>query len=177
MPGETPWTSDYYLRRNVNLVRTIRISFLAANVFGTGFIYYLSYIHTETDLITRVPLPSSLLRKSQDNISKDHVRQIRMSRTKTRPARCFRPAVTQLFPQQLREFLKKGEDLGTSALVAKCSFCVVCLTKRLIRLAFIQPSINGYDARALNKALRTSLWYSFLLECKSTPGFLHYWFG
>jgi hypothetical protein len=122
VPDETQWVSDYYLCRNAYLLRKIEISFLAANVSGTGCLCYLPHIHTITDLITRVPFPSSLLRRSQGSISKDRVRQIRGLFTKTRPVRCFRPPLMQLFPQQIREFLKKDEGLGTPAVVANCTF-------------------------------------------------------
>lgn len=122
VPDETPWVSDYYLCRNVYLLRKIEISFLAANIFGTVCLCYLPHIRTETDLISKAPFPSSLLCKSQGSISKYRVRQIGELFTKTRPVRCFRPALMQLFPHQTREFLKKGEGVGTPAVVAKCTF-------------------------------------------------------
>lgn len=111
-----------HLCRNVYLLRKIEISFLAANVFGTVCLCYHPHILTETDLITRVPFPASLLRRSQGSISKDRVRQIGGLFTKTRPVRCFRPTLMQLFPQQIRELLKKVEAVGTPAVVAKCTF-------------------------------------------------------
>jgi hypothetical protein len=121
VPDGTPWDSDCYLCRNVYLLRKIETSFLAANVFGNVCLCYLPHICTETDLITRVPFPSSSLRKPHGSISKGRVKQIGGMFTKTRPVRCFRPALMQLFPQQIREFLKKGEGVGTPTVVAKCA--------------------------------------------------------